>query len=439
MDRVVGMPPATDLLARLDDQVIELDTTDPAAGLDDLRPLTDAFEGKQIVGMGEATHGTREFFQLKHRLLRFLVERLDFRIFGLEANFSETLAINDYVQRGEGDPEAALEGIYLWPWYTEEVLALIEWLREYNDGRDPGDQVRFYGYDAQYTAGPAEALQDYLRAVDPDFLDAKHEGLAMLADEGLNVDGEDFDEDEDAILDRRLATARDLISALDERFSEHRTVYAEETSEAELELASRHLRTLEQAIELNAIRARDGGNSEWTRTRDEHMAENVSWILDHESFDRIALWAHNEHVKTGEAEAHWGSALTMGEFLRREFGDQYYALGFEFGSGSLQAYPDADDGNYELEAFTVEAPFDGSLPATLRELDCPLCFLDFESAAEDPRVRQWLEREHDMHSLGALFYADDEKNRCHYVPADDFDGLLYVDETTRAVPLEGES
>lgn len=428
------MPPANELLDRLDTGVVELETTDPAAGVRDLSPLRDVFEGKTVVGMGEATHGTREFFQLKHRLLRFLVEELDVRLFGLEANFSETLAINDYVLRGEGDPEEALDGIYFWTWNTEEVLALIEWLREYNEGLESGERVKFYGFDAQFTAGPAEAIESYLRDVDPDYLRECHSELETLSEKGLDVEGPN--EDDEAVLERRLAAAKDLVAALAERFEDREGAYVEQTSEAELELAKRHLRTMEQAIELNALRFREAGDSAWTQTRDEHMAENVTWILDHEPSDMIALWAHNEHVKKGEARGHWGSATTMGEFLHREFGERYYAMGFEFGSGSFQAYPNVDEGEeYELEEFSLAEPFDESLPETLSELDYPLCFLDFESASEDARIRQWLEREQQAHSIGALCYSDAEKNRSRYVLADEFDGLLYVDETSRAIPL----
>ena len=68
--------------------------------------------------MGEATHGTHEFFQLKHRMLEFLVERMGFTVFGIEANWPESLAVNDYVLNGNGDPAKALAGFYFWTWNT---------------------------------------------------------------------------------------------------------------------------------------------------------------------------------------------------------------------------------------------------------------------------------------------------------------------------------
>src|SRR5216683_4606030 len=80
-----------------------LDSTSPESGLDDLRQMESTIGNARIVAMGEATHGTREFFQLKHRMLEFLVEKKGFTVFGIEANWPESLAINDYVLNGTND------------------------------------------------------------------------------------------------------------------------------------------------------------------------------------------------------------------------------------------------------------------------------------------------------------------------------------------------
>jgi erythromycin esterase len=106
----------TNLAGRLTERTATLATTDPAVDLTDLAPVSDALANARVVGLGEATHGTREFFQLKHRLVRYLVMEHGYRLFGLEANFSETLALDRYVVHGEGSPRDALRGIYFWTW-----------------------------------------------------------------------------------------------------------------------------------------------------------------------------------------------------------------------------------------------------------------------------------------------------------------------------------
>ena len=115
-------------------RAIPLKTAEAGNGFEDLEPLKAAVGEARIVALGEATHGTREFFQLKHRMFEFLVEEMGFRIFAIEANWTEALRVNDYLLRGEGDPSQTLAGLYFWVWNTKEVLALIEWMRSYNLG-----------------------------------------------------------------------------------------------------------------------------------------------------------------------------------------------------------------------------------------------------------------------------------------------------------------
>ncbi|GAA0592799.1 hypothetical protein GCM10009534_28890 [Kribbella sandramycini] len=101
----------------------------------------------RVVGLGEATHGTREFFQLKALMVRYLVERAGFRVFALEAPGKPAPAVNAYIQGDAVDPVAALTGLASWPWRTEEVLALLEWMRSYNQSCPASERVRFIGVD----------------------------------------------------------------------------------------------------------------------------------------------------------------------------------------------------------------------------------------------------------------------------------------------------
>jgi erythromycin esterase len=410
-------------------RVHPLDTTDPTSDLRDLQPLADILTDANIVGMGEATHGTREFFHLKHRLFEFLVRERGFRVFGLEANFSEALAITDYVLHGEGDPQEALAGIYFWTWDTEEVLALIEWIRTFNEGSD--DPIMFYGIDMQFTRGPARALLEYL-ALDPSGLANHREPLELLAERGLETEPGNVVED-------RLLTAEDLVESLRDRFNEPETDYIDVTSCDEYELANQHLRTLEQAVE--AARAKYDGDIEvFAAIRDRSMAENVSWILDYESRDRIALWAHNAHVKQVIREDDWGTAPPMGSYLTTEYGDQYYALGFDFAGGTFQALDDSthsDDGR-ELRECSLGSPPDDSATRLFAEVDEPVYVLDFDSIADDSSLAEWFADERLIRSLGAIYYGQNETDSHHAcdVLPDAFDGLVFVSETSRAIPLD---
>lgn len=415
---------------------VALDGTDPAAPLDDLSPLQNVLADATVVGMGEATHGTRECFRFKHRLFRFLVEELDYRLFAIEANFSETLALNDYVVDGEGDPRDGLADIYFWTWDTQEVLALVEWMREYNADRPRAERLRFYGVDAQFLLGPAAELRDYLADVDPEYLATVADDLDVLAAEQFwthGVEGEEATE-----VQSKLDRAGDLVEMLDERFAEERGEYVEASSGKTFELARRHLRVLDQARETKQARLDDDGLAAY-EARDGAMAANVAWLLDHEDEDRIAVWAHDGHVATDRVETEDGPAANLGVELRRKFGDGYYPLSVQFSRGTFQVH-DPDDEARTRSVSIVDPPAD-SVPALFDVLDAEAAFLDLDSVPDDSTLAAWLDEPRGIHTIGAVF--DEEAYPGDYVQALDlpgsFDGIMFVGESTRARPIERDA
>ena len=426
--RTTDWPPADGshpLADRLATHALSLETTDPTADLTDLESFADRLRDARVVGLGEATHGTREFFRLKHRLVRLLVEELDYRLFALEANFSETLAIDDYVVHGEGDPTAALDGIYFWTWDTEELLALVEWLRAFNEGRPLDDRVRFYGVDAQFTAGPAAALVDFFADRDPAVLDAHRETLETLAEEGIEVD-----EAPTEVAESRLAAAERLVETLDDWF-ERETA----GDDRPVALARRHLRILEQTVESARLGREDGLEAK-ARQRDRAMADNLGWILDHEPHDRVAVWAHDAHLQRDARDEHWGTGTPMGAYLAERYGDDYYAVGFDFADGEFQAL-DASADN-DLRACSLGPPPEDAATRLFASVDDPLWFLDFDAVTDDERLADYFAEPRAVRSLGAIYDPDDEHDRLHdefRLPLA-FDGLVFVAETTRAQPVE---
>ena len=143
---------------------IRLSTTEAGRGFADLQALKPLIGDARIVSLGEATHGTREFFQLKHRLLEFLATEMGFTIFSIEANMPEAYRLNDYVLNGTGDPGELLRGMYFWTWDTEEVLEMIRWMREFNaSGRG---RVQFTGFDMQTPTVALEIVQHFVQRYD---------------------------------------------------------------------------------------------------------------------------------------------------------------------------------------------------------------------------------------------------------------------------------
>lgn len=153
----------------LNDNSIKIKTVEAENGFEDLMPLKSILKDKRIVSLGEETHGTKEFFQMKHRMLEFLVKDMGFRYFAIEANLTEAYAVNEYVMYGKGDPQKALNGLYFWTWHTKEVLAMIQWMRNYNSDKPDNEKVRFYGFDMQFQSVAMSHFYQYLMQVDSSY------------------------------------------------------------------------------------------------------------------------------------------------------------------------------------------------------------------------------------------------------------------------------
>src|SRR5215471_18807830 len=154
---------------------IPLSTVEAGHGFADLQPLKKAIGNARIVSLGEATHGTREFFQMKHRMMEFLATEMGFTIFSIEANMPEAYRLNDYVLRGEGDPAKLLRGMYFWTWDTEEVLDMIRWMREFNQSGK--GRVEFTGFDMQTITVAGPIVRDFAVKYDAEYRDTVQSAL----------------------------------------------------------------------------------------------------------------------------------------------------------------------------------------------------------------------------------------------------------------------
>src|SRR5579871_4274707 len=157
---------------------VKLDTVEAGHGFADMQPLKKIVGNARIVSLGEATHGSREFFQLKHRMLEFLVTQMGFSVFTIEANMPEAYRLNDYVLNGNGDPAKLLRGMYFWTWDTEEVLDMIRWMREFN--KSGKGRIEFTGFDMQTPTVALQIVRDAVARNEPEY-SAALESPAKLA------------------------------------------------------------------------------------------------------------------------------------------------------------------------------------------------------------------------------------------------------------------
>ena len=147
-------------------------------GFDDLKPLKAAIGEAHIVSLGEATHGTAEFFRMKHRLTEFLASEMGFTVFAIEASTPEAFRLNDYVLHGKGDPKELIRGMYFWTWNTEEVLDMVLWMRAFNESGK--GRIEFLGFDMQEPKVAAANVRSFVEKSDPGFTQSLTSAYAKL-------------------------------------------------------------------------------------------------------------------------------------------------------------------------------------------------------------------------------------------------------------------
>jgi erythromycin esterase len=157
-----------------------LESVEAGHSIDDLEPLKRVFQDVRLIALGEATHGTREFFQCKHRLLEFLVREMRCRLFAIESSYARCQAINEYVLHGTGHRDEVLAEQGFWCWDTQEVAHMIDWMRAYNQTVEASDKVQFLGFDCQLNEKAGKMIVNLLKEGDPDYYETSLSLLAPL-------------------------------------------------------------------------------------------------------------------------------------------------------------------------------------------------------------------------------------------------------------------
>lgn len=414
--------------------VIPLSFVEAGNGFEDLAALREILADVRVVGLGEATHGTREIFQFKHRMLEFLVKEMGFTLFAIEASFPAALNVNRYVLYGEGDPHEALASMGFWTWDTEEVSAMIEWMRDYNRSVPDARKVRFLGNDLQYIDASLEVVEDFVGRTAPGFLP-----VVQSAFEPVRIDPYEISSLPQASDEEKARTAARLHAVVGYLVA-NREALVWQSSETEFDWVVQHARIPVQFYDAYSKPMFDPENPAQTggALRDLYMARNIEWLLESAyPGAKMVVWAHNGHVSASE----WGGAIpAMGKHLKQVFGDAYYVFGFDFKSGGFQArhlHPDLPDEEYGvLREFVVGPPRDGTMAHYLGETIAQDFILDLRSIPHRGPARDFFSTPLPMANLGAGFAEAylTQPWRSPVPALDHYDGLIFLQETTRARP-----
>ncbi|MET9470091.1 erythromycin esterase family protein [Streptomyces sp. NPDC006544] len=302
-----------------------LRSTEPGGRTTDLKALTAMIGDAKVVGLGEATHGSHEFFTMKERVFRHLVEERGFTTFALEMSWTAGLRIDEYLQGGAGNArQIAGEELAGSPWEREEFVSLIGWMRQYND-RHPGRKVHFMGNDVGAPKlGDAvfDRVTSYVRASHPQDLarlESLYAGLRPLDDVFAYLGKPVAERRDNAVVAQR---ALDLVMA------------NKGPGGDAYEWAEQHARNIAQTFAFASLDLSDPESvSAAEHLRDRVMAENTVW-WHRRTGDKMLLSAHNGHVGYLSSDPVM-YPTTQGVFLRDTLGGNYAAIGFTFDRGSF--------------------------------------------------------------------------------------------------------
>lgn len=401
---------------------VSLKTPEAGHGLSDMMGLKPFIGGARIVALGESTHGTREIFQMKHRFFEFLVEKMGFTVFTMESPWAESLALNDYVLTGKGEPEKAIVPL-LTIWHTEEVLELIKWMRAYNADPSHTKKVKIYGVDVGSGRVSVKAVFDYLNKVNPAYAKKEAGKFKLLHERG--VYGKFL---------RMKKKKRDIlvndVKKLVDHFAQEKNNYSAKTSKKEYELARHHAVTLRQFIDY----INEPEDYKFLNIRTRTMAENAKWILENEGPDtRMVVWAHNFHISVAPYPGR--PYVFMGMHLRKMLGNDFISLGFAFNRGSFQAldFTTPRPGYFILKRFSV-GPYTGSYGKAMARTGLPFFYLDLRRFPSKGVVHDWFARPHVLKWINTIYDGEKEIKHLFHLPSL-HDGVIFIEKTTRARPL----
>ena len=351
-------------------------------------------ENSRIIALGEATHGNKEFQQLKLDVFKKMVEDYDIRAFALEGDSGGCEQVNRYIHGGEGTAQEAAAAIGFAIYRTEEMADLISYLREYNSSASAGDDIRFYGFDMQRISYTHQFL------------------LEDCAE--LHIDTTELGQ---------LVTGETLNPAYD--FSAQKEILTQIKSELKRCGASdktmHNADLLLQYCQLQSVSATEG-----SALRDALMAENVMWILQQEQLrghERIFITGHNSHV------AKWGSYDSMGKILSKDVQNGYYAIGTDFYRTRCNLPTGASDKRTE-QVFYSHDP----LAKAAKRAGYDICWLDFGKIPETSHLGKQIFEYTNMGTLGerysTLMRLLPPSYRIFQPPAVLYDSMIFVSDAS---------
>ncbi|UCI07065.1 protein-L-isoaspartate(D-aspartate) O-methyltransferase [Mesorhizobium sp. B1-1-8] len=394
--------------------------------------LFDRFANRRVVLLGEASHGTSEFYRARAAITRRLIEKHGFTIVAVEADWPDAAAVDRYVRHRQlrAAAEPPFQRFPTWMWRNTDVEAFVGWMRDHNEGIDEADRrAGFYGLDIYNMSASIAAVLRYLDQVDPEAAAAARQRYGCLtpwqkepSTYGRAVLSAGYRKCEQAVLEQ----CRDLLARQLDYARQDGTDFLDAAQNARLVAAAeRYYRIMYY-----------GGAESWN-LRDTHMFETLEHLLEARGPDsKAVVWAHNSHI--GDARfTEMGTIreeLNIGQLCRERFGEQAALIGFGTDSGTVAAASDWDE---PMQVMRVRPSHADSYERLCHDSGVSRFLLDMD---RDAALRHRL-LERRLERFIGVIYRPETELRSHYADVSlprQFDAFVWFDKTKAVTPLGPE-
>ena len=402
----------------------------PSIEAADLNPLLERIGSARIVLLGEATHGTSEFYRMRERITRELIIEKGFNLVAVEADWPDAARVDHYVRHFQYPPSewTAFARFPTWMWRNTEVRDFVSWLRKHNGTVEKNKRVAFHGLDLYSLYDSIRSVLTYLDEVDPESAKVARERYGCLTP--WQRDPATYGH---AALTGSYPTCEpDVVRALTDLQTKRRA-YAEHDGERFLD-AEQNARLVANAERYYRIMYY-GSRASWN-LRDTHMFETLKNLLAfHGKDSKAVVWAHNSHVGNASAtEMAARGEYNIGQLCRKEFGDQAYLVGFGTHSGTVAA---ASEWDGPMEIKNVRPSLQGSYERLCHATGHARFMLGLRGGS-DLCGPSGLGKERLERAIGVIYRPETEM-ASHYFRANlpqQFDEYIWFDNTRAVTPLD---
>lgn len=392
----------------IDSNAIKIEDANPDTQLSTFNDnIPTKFENAKIFGFGETTHHGKEFFAIKSKFFKYLVENQDVKAFIIEDSYTSESGINEWISGGKGNAETIAKNFSLYPWYCKEVVDLLQWMRDYNLTKTNDEKIRFYGMDIQ----SVQNINNEIRELVKKYNIPISEELLLVADECTNRKVE-YNKKTDWA-DKKIPKLKEIESIIND--------FQRDSNDENNKEFTSTIRALNYLIKYTYYLQ----NSKST-VRDLKMFENVKWIIENETTNGKAfIWAHNEHINNKEMLSYGSGWTSLGAHLKELYKDNYYSVGFDFGKGTLRGFVIRKNEPNYWETYQIDKPFRKTYAKTLMEAKEDIYFIDILDASTDNTV-DFLNKKSKQLILGDTGFNPKKYYLISKKFSEMYDGLIFV-------------